>query len=108
MSLQTATRERVRPPRPNKERGRTRGVRREQLAFKADQQIRDYVEAEAKQEGWGVTGVLNDMVATQIDLERALSGEWLEIEARAVRERISKGKVLAGLVLAALRAERRK
>lgn len=103
-----AVRENVRPPRPGKERGRTRGVRRVQLAFKADQDLVEYVQGEAKEEGWSVTTVISDMLSTQMELERALGEDWWGLEAEAVRRRVNKAQVLAELVRAGLRADKKK
>jgi hypothetical protein len=106
VAVAAAVRENVRPPRPSKERGRTKGVRRVQLAFKADQELVDYVEGEAKQEGWSVTTVISDMLATQMELERLLGEKWWDIEADAVRHRSTKASVLADLVAAGLKAKK--
>lgn len=105
MVPQSALREKLRPARHSKERGRTRGVVRELLAFKADLPTVQYVENEAAQEGWSVTTVLHDMVTTQVALEKELGQKWLDIEAEAIRLRTHKGKVLADLVLKGLRAK---
>lgn len=104
MALSAAGVRHLRPPKygPSKERGRTRGVVRQGMAFKADAGLKEYVEAEAKVEGWSVTTVLNDMLTTQADLERALGDKWWVIEGDAVAQRKPKGKVLAELVLAGL------
>jgi hypothetical protein len=101
-----SVREHVRPPRQSKERGRTRGVVREQVGFKADPETVEYIDREASIENWTRSTVVHDMVTTQIDLEKELGSHWWEIEAEAVRRRTTKGKVLAALVEAALKAKK--
>jgi len=93
----------MRPPRPGAERRREKGVRREQMNFKPDPELRDYVKSEAKIQGWTDTLVLNDMLRTQKDLEETLDALWWEIEADAIRRQVSKGRVLGELVLESLK-----
>lgn len=107
MLVAATARQGLRPDRVGTERGRTRGVRRKLLGFKADEAAVEYISQEARTKGWNVTTVLHDMVTTQIDLEKALGVRWWEIEARAVAERTTKGSILAELVLAALRSHKR-
>lgn len=99
---------RMRPPRQSKERKREREEPRKQMNFKPDHEVREYVEQETSVQGWTATTVINDMLTTQMDLEKELAEKWWEIEGRSVTERAPKGKILAELVLAGLRAEKKR
>lgn len=108
MNTQTERTVRVRPPRLSKERKRELEAPRKQMNFKPDHDVRAYVDRESRVEGWTATTVVNDMLTTQMDLEVALGEQWWEVEARAMRGHVSKGRVLADLVLAGLRAEKKR
>lgn len=93
----------MRPPRPGTERPREKGVRRLQMNFKPDLEIRDYIKAEAKTQGWTDSLVLNDMLRTQKEMEEAFGDLWWEVAAEAVRRQTGKGKIIAELALEALK-----